>query len=214
MRFKSLYNPRHVYEGWFECYFIRPWVRQYADFEHGETIRDGFLSLLGWLIVTLGFAGLLMGLVGLLGPDVGFMALYIVGGIWLALSLLPLVALLSRMTKGKKGPGQHPKFLGIDILQTVAAALFFIFGLLMMLTTLNSEFLHPDPGTDDEPDTLLFEDEVVEEPIFTYQDNSPSLEAPDSSETAPEDPDLIPADESFDPTIEEPVVETPDSLYF
>ena len=214
MKLRSIYNPPKVYEGWYESYFIRPWVRGYADFNGGETGHDCLMSLLGWLIVTLGLAGVLMGLVGLLGPEVGFACLKIVGILWLIASFIPFCALLKRTFSGKEGKNRTPKFLGIDILQTVASLLFFIFGLLMMITTLNSEVLRGDPGTDETETEVVEEDTVVEEPIFTYQD-APVATATDTVPDTEADPDLIPPDESFDPTIAPaPVEALPDSLYF
>lgn len=202
---KRIYNPKHVYQGWFEAYFIRPWVRLYADFRSSETGRDFLYSLLAWVIISMGLAGLLMGLVGLLGPDVGFTALKIVGSIWGLLSLIPFIALLARTFNGQgdRTP-QKARMLGIDILQIAACLLFFIFGLLMMTTTMHSEILHGDTG-DDEADTTKLEfDSVVEEPIFTYQDTHEVI-VEDSSmieEEQTQDPDMISPEESYDPTID------------
>lgn len=218
MNFKKVVNPSKVYEGWFESYFIRPWFRKYSDFSGGETRRDFLFSLLGWAIVTLGIAGILLGLVGLLGPEIGFPTLEICGGIWIAYSIVPFIALVKRTSNGGDAKQRHPKFLGIDILQVAASMLFFLFGLFIMITTLNSEMLNPDPRMEDEEEVKIEGESIVEEPIFTYQDASTEVKR-DTAMVEPEveDPDMLSPDESFDPTIAtQPDMEKelPDSLYF
>lgn len=224
MNLKEIYNPRKVYEGFFETYFIRPYFHHYADFAGSDAERRTpavmtFLkSLAAWAVATLGIAGILMGLVGLLGPEVGFSALYIVGGIWLALSVTPLLALISRTFVRHTEP-EHPKskMLGIDTMLGVSCLLFFLFGLLMMVTTLNSGGLNPNANMTDEPDTVVAEEEYIkEEPIFTYQDPAPVDSGVDTMSDLTE-PDAIDPDESFDPALatpaEDPAVAS-DSLLF
>lgn len=221
MNIKRIYNTKKVYEGWFEAYFIKPWVEQYADFRSGESVHDMLCSLAGWLIVTMGVAGVLMGMVGLLGPDTGYVILTVGGILWCAASLVPMIALISRASNGNTPNPRHPRMLAVDIMQIAACVLFFIFGILMMITTLHSEVLRGDPGTD-EPDesTKIQMDTVVEEAIFTYQ-NAPVDTAQEVADTLemPEDPDMVDPNESFDPTIaeegttpDEPIPN--DSIYF
>lgn len=131
-------------------------------------------------------------------------------------SFLPL---LSRAFSSKKATPRNPKVLGLDILLFCSSALFFVFGLLMMITTLNSEYLHPDPGTDESEESAVPRDTVVEEAIFTYQN-------PEIKETVTEDtlgelnePDMVDPSESFDPSLEPDAgaavsVAPPDSIYF
>lgn len=220
MNIKKIYNPQRVYEGWYESYLIQPWFRRYADFRDGESGRDCALSLLAWAIATLGLAGLLMGLVGLLGPEVGFICMTVCGCAWIAYSLIPFAALLARTFNGKDAEPRRPRFLGIDTLLTIVCGLFFIFGLLMMITTLNSENLHPDAGYEEIEETAIQQtDTVVEEPIFTYQDTRPDTTAVVDTMSDLTDPDMVAPDESFDPTIatapESPTPEEPnDSIYF
>lgn len=67
MKLKEFYNPKHVYDGWFETYSMGlPYFHHYADFRGRESARSAVMSLLAWLVATLGMAGILMGLVGLL----------------------------------------------------------------------------------------------------------------------------------------------------
>ena len=76
----------------------------------------------------------------------------------------------------------------------------------MMVTTLNSEVLNPNARYVPEGDTVkIDQDYVVEEPIFTYQDEAPAtpVEEKDSLDDITE-PDLATPEESFDPTIEVP----------
>lgn len=220
MDLKSIWTPRRVYEGWFDCYFIRPWIVRYADFHTPISGHGCLMSLLAWLIMTIGLAGLLMGLVGLLGPDTGFACLEIIGIIWLAASVVPFIALMKRAMEGQRRPDEvkvrHPKFLLIDLLQALASILFFVFGLFMMTTTLNSEFLHPDPGIAEEGESVIKEEDVADEPIFTYQSDAPVSVEQEPQQEEP-DPDMVSPEESFDPTIaptELPDEAVPDSLYF
>lgn len=218
MDIKRLYNSKKIYEGWFEAYFILPWINRYADFRNSESRRDCGWSLLAWLVVTLGVIGLLMGLVGLLGPETGFAVMKVVCIIWGALSAIPFIALLARTfnNSGKSTDTAQPRMLGVDMLLIGAAILFFIFGLLMMTTTLNSENLHPDPGSEEiDENAKIPADTVEEEAIFTYQ-NPPADTAAVVDTLA--DPDMLDPDESYDPTLEEgisPDEPLPnDSIYF
>lgn len=209
MKFKEFYNPRQVYDGYFETYFIRPFFHHYADFRTAESARTLLLSLAAWVAVTLGLAGILMGLVGLLGPEVGFAALRVIGIIWLALSLCPLLAMAVRASRREPHDQLSPKFLGVDTLLFTSSLLFFILGLLMMTTTVNSGYLNPNAGMTDEADTSSVElEEVTEVPIFTYQDEAVADTAA-PADTLPDlvEPDLIAPDESFDPTIVTPADE-------
>jgi len=206
MKFKEFYNPRHVYDGFFETYFIRPFFHHFADFKGKETKSSCFMSLLAWLVVTIGIAGIMMGQVGLLGPEVGFSAITIGAIIWGAFSLTPLTALVTRAANGVPEQEQCPRMLGVDTLLAVSCILFFILGLLMMVTTLNSGQLNPNAGMTDESDTVLFEEEYIkEEPIFTYQDELPA-HVDDTVDTLSDmtEPDLADPDESFDPTLSTP----------
>ena len=209
MKFKEIYNPRHVYDGFFESYFIRPFFHHYTDFKGKESGRSCAMSLLAWLVVTLGIAGIMMGQVGLLGPEVGFMALWIAGSIWLAASVVPLMAILTRATHGTPEKPLKPRMLGVDTLLGVSCLLFFLLGMLMMVTTLSSGSLNPNAGYVPEADTAVIEQEYVkEEPIFTYQDEVSTEPEVDSMSDMTE-PDLVEPDESFDPTLV-PAEESPD----
>lgn len=206
MKLKEIYNPKRVYDGWFESYFIRPFFHHYADFRGGESWKTSVMSLLAWVVVTLGIVGILMGLVGLLGPEVGFGALRIVGSLWGVASLVPLASLVVRGARGGDD-GLKPRLLGVDTLLGVSSLLFFVFGLLMMVTTMNSGSLDPNAGVTDEEDSSVVElEEVVEEPIFTYQDEV----RPDTSAVVVDtlgdmtEPDLVAPEESFDPTLAVP----------
>lgn len=210
-KFKNLYDPNVVYEDYFEAYYIRPFIHHYADFNGGETSESALLSLCAWLIMTLGLAGVLMGLVGLLGPEVGFISLAVVGGIWLLLSVVPIAAILVRASKHNESKWNHqPRLLGIDIMMMAVCLLFFIFGLLMMITTLNSEVLDPNAGYVEEDTVKMVEDTVWEEPIFTYQDAAPAMDE-DSLGAETDSIDQM-MEDSFDPTIETEATAVADSL--
>lgn len=212
MKFRQIYDPDKVYEDWFEAYFIRPFFHHYLDLGGYEPARSARLSFATWVLVTLGFSGLLMGLVGLLGIDVGFITLGVVGGLWILASVIPLIGLYLRGRRGELHPWKHnPKFLGVDTFITVVCLLFFIFGLLMMITTVNSETLRPNNGyVPEEESSMIESDTVREEPIFTWQDERP-VET-DSTDILPEDPEAIDPDDSYDPTIETAAPAVADSL--
>ena len=203
MNFKSIYDPKHVYEGFFETYFIRPFIHHYADFNGKDPHKSCGYSLLAWLIITLGLVGVMLGLVGLLGPEVGFATLEVCGGLWLLLSISPILALFSRKkTHSTENDEKRRTFLPIDIVLSSISILFFFLGILMMISTLNSEELTADPGTMEEDTTSLEFEDIVEEPIFTYQDEVPEAVVTDSLEDL-EDPEAIAPEESFDPVINE-----------
>lgn len=216
MKIKQIYNPQQVRQGWFESNFITPWFRRCVDFGGGCSKKSFGLALLAWLIASAGTAGVLMGLVGLLGPEVGFVALEWIGGLWLAYSLLPFAALLKRTFAGPEPDETREPvtgMLGIDWMLTAFAVLFFLFGLLMMTTTLNSETLHAPTGSDEE-ESVIDRDTVVEEAIFTYQNPVVDTAAPAVDTLAvPEDPDMVSPDEGYDPTIE-PDPEKPDTVNY
>ncbi len=194
-----------THTGFFERYFITPFFRRYSDFKGCESGRDAWISVGAWLIVTAGVIGVLLGFVGLLGPEVGFVALGVVGTIWCVGSMCPLAALASRALKGgdeKDGP-RKVNFLGIDKLLSAICILFLIFGLLMMITTLNSGEINMNPGNGDSYDTenpILMQDSIWEEPIFTYQDEAPKEPEKDTMPDLQET-DTVSLDESFDPQI-------------
>lgn len=214
MNFRQFTNPRHTYDGYFESYFIRPFFHRYADFKDGESAKSCILSALAWIIVSLGVAGILLGLIGLIGPEAGITTAITVGILWALFSILPLIALFVRAFNGKPYTEPKPRLLGVDTLLGVSCLLFFIFGLLMMITTLNSETLDPNARYVPEKDSVAVDEQyVVEEPIFTYQDEAVpvSAEEPDSLSDVDE-PDLAPPEESYDPTIEvntDPVLSEP-----
>ena len=202
MKFKDFYNPRHVYDGFFETYFIRPFFHHYADFKGKEAASSCLLSLLAWLVVTLGITGIMMGQVGLLGPEVGFTALVVVTVIWGVFSIVPVISLIARVSNGRPESPLKTRLLGVDTLLAVSSLLFFLLGLLMMLTTLESGSLNPNAGATDEADTTVIHDEYVkEEPIFTYQDEAELSEAEADTLGDIDDPDIVAPEESFDPTL-------------
>lgn len=167
--------------GFFEKYFITPFFREYADFKTPQPRRDAMISLLAWGIVTAGVVGVLLGLVGLLGPEVGFVSLGVVGGLWLLASVYPMAALFVRSKVGSQSLDEvgsqsdevvsRPAVLGIDKMLAAICVLFLIFGILMAVTTLNSGELNMNPrgSGDDSDNPILMQDSVWEEPIFNYQ---------------------------------------------
>lgn len=208
MQFKDIYNPKHVYEGFFETYYIRPFIHKYIDFRGNESFNSLLLSILAWLILTLGIVGIMLGQIGIIGIDGGLQALWIVCGIWLAFSLIPFFALLSRASHGAPKQPIKARMLGIDTLLGVSCLLFFILGLLMMTTTLNSGHLNPNARVYDESDSTDVTDmpRVEEEPIFTYQDETPSntIAIDDSIPTVPEEGDIEEnVEDNYDPTIDQ-----------
>lgn len=204
MNFKEFYNPKHVYEGYFETYFIRPFFHRYVNFSGRESARSCLLSLASWMVVTLGIVGIMMGMVGLVGPEAGASALRTVCIAWGILSVVPIISLVIRTINGSPDKPDSPRLLGIDTMLAVSCILFFVTGILMMTTTLHSGVLNPNAGlVDDTINPILDEEKVIEEPIFTYQDENPTEVVEDTS-VSQEDPDYVDPNESYDPTIETP----------
>lgn len=205
-----------VREGFYEKYFIDPFIRHYADFKTGMSRRDATSSLLAWLVVTAGVFGLLTGLVGLLGADVAFPCLWVIGGLWIAGSTVPLCGLAARSARGSASNEENPekfRMLPVDVMLTVIFILFLILGIPMMTTTLRSENIYIDPnGKNYKSPTALPVDSVVEEAIFNYQqyDIADQEEAPDTLGSL-SDLDTIIGREPAEP---EPEPEHPDSLAF
>ena len=175
MNFKEFYNPKHVYEGYFETYFIRPFFHRYVNFSGRESARSCLLSLASWMVVTLGI-----------------------------LSVVPIISLVVRTINGSPDKPDSPRLLGIDTMLAVSCILFFVTGILMMTTTLHSGVLNPNAGlVDDTINPILDEEKVIEEPIFTYQDENPTEVVEDTS-VSQDDPDYVDPNASYDPTIETP----------
>lgn len=212
-----------LHQGFYEKYFIDPFIRRFSDFKGTAGRRDALYSLLAWVIVTAGIVGILTGLVGILGGEVGFPCLWIIGGLWILASLIPLIALIQRaargMAEGIAGteannttrPGY--KMLTIDIILSVACVLFLIFGIPMMVTTVRSETLEIDPsGISKLPTSKIPTDSVYEEPIFNYQQTDISDEPLDTVASIEEAFDSI--GNIAEPVEEEATREHPDSLAF
>lgn len=214
MNFKEIYNPRYVYEGFFETYFIRPFIHQYFQFQGREAVESCLKSVAAWIIITLGLVGIMLGQIGIIGPDGGIQLAKIIFWIWGGLSVIPFASLISRTVQGAPEHPLKSKILGIDTLLGASCVLFFVLGLMMMITTLDSGILNPNARVVEETDSIPFEEDYVkEEPIFTYQND----EATDQSEiidsmTDINEPYLMEADESYDPTLEQPLDIAVDTL--
>lgn len=196
-----------THTGFFERYFITPFFRRERDFSGEENALSAWRSVLAWLVVTAGVAGALLGFVGLLGPEVGFVCLEVVGVVWICGSALGFAAMISRLSRSGRNEDNREKegklrFLGIDKLLTAVCLLFLVLGFLMMITTLNSGELNMNPrrGGAGEPNPILEQDSIWEEPIFTYQDVKPQEPVKDTL-TDLVDKDTVSLDESFDPEI-------------
>lgn len=194
-----------THTGFFERFFITPFFRRATDFAGEESGRTFGFSAFAWLIVTAGVAGALLGFVGLLGPEVGFVCLEVVGILWLCGSAVGFSAMLTRLSRcsSRKDDGEvRLRFLGIDRLLTAVCALFLVLGFLMMITTLNSGEINMNPrnGGDGSPNPILEQDSIWEEPIFTYQDVAPKEPERDSMTDLVEE-DTVSLDESFDPAV-------------
>lgn len=204
-------------EGFFEKYFISPFFRHYADFTGSASRNDVLYSGVAWLTVTVGLAGVLIGLVGLLGPEVGFVTSIVVGILWIAGSACPFAALFRRLSNSENSDEESgmrkPVFLFIDKAFIAVCGLFLIFGILMMVVTLNSGDINMNPrGSGDYgPNPILEGDSVVEEPIFTYQSEDVEEEHVDTLNDL-SDLDTVSLDESFDPTLNPTAPEDPDTL--
>ncbi len=216
-----------THEGFYERFFIDPFIKKYSDFKGSTPRKEAMYALLTWVVITAGITGILTGLVGLIGREVALPCLWIISGLWILSSIMPISALASRaarynaegnaMATGvaerisdnteKKGY----RILGIDILLTVVCFLFLILGIPMMVTTLRSETVEIDPtGIGKIPSNPIASDSVYEEPIFNYQQTDIS-DLPIEAEIKEETPaDTVKHEEK---PVEVPV-ESPDSLAF
>lgn len=204
-----------IHRGFYERYFISPFFYDFKMFSGKESKRDVLRTLAAWFVATLGIAGLLLGQVGLLGPEIGFATLYMLGGLWLVWSLLSICALLARYSKScseNSHTGEEKTsvvMLGIDKLLSIVCVLFFVLGLLMMITTLNSGELNMSTGTGeyDEDNPILNTDKVQEEAIFNYLNYDETPVAEKDSETVVEDEDTTSVQEIYDPAAVSPVAQ-------
>lgn len=232
MKIKDIYNPRQVYEGYFESYFIRPFFYEYLKFQGHESIGSCVKSFIAWVLITLGIVGIMLGQIGIIGPDGGVQAMQVVCWIWGLYSIVPLLALFSRTSQGAPSKPIKSKMLGIDTLLGVCCLLFFVLGLMMMETTMTKETLNPNAGATSDGDSTSFLDEVVEEEaIFSYEavdapgdakNNNKEENKTNNKENKPAvvidtmkdvtEPDLASPEESFDPTVEKPLELPNDSI--
>lgn len=193
-----------THTGFFERYFITPFFRRATDFNGSQQKGTAGYSALAWLIATAGIIGVLLGLVGLLGPEVGFTSLWIIGGAWIIWSAIGFAALICRFIRNNDDSQSAPNssLLGIDKMLSAICILFLLCGILMTVTTLNSGELNMTPrnGGDGSPNPILEQDSIREEPIFTYQDATPAEPVQDTM-TDLEEKDTVSLDESFDPDI-------------
>ncbi len=208
-----------IQEGFFEKYFITPFFRRIKDFSGKESKGAAGYTVLAWLIATTGITGLLLGLVGLLGPEVGFLCLEIFGALWLCGSAFGFAAMVSRISKTGDGEGTDgrtpkPVWLLIDKLLAGVSVMFLILGILMTVTTLNSGDINVNWRGSGEPTSKSkFEENKIEEvPIFTYQDETPSSDMTEDELTELVDEDTVSLEESFDPTLPSSSTAEPDTL--
>lgn len=90
----------------FEEYFVKPYIRQYADFKSCTGRRAFWLSMLTLLIVNAGITGLVMLIVGLGGMSMGILlAAGIICGLWSLASIVPSIAIgCRRLRDAGKSP--------------------------------------------------------------------------------------------------------------
>lgn len=204
-----------IHRGFYERYFISPFFRDFKNFNGKESRRDVLRTFMAWGVATLGITGVLLGQVGLLGPEVGFATFYTLGGLWLAWSFLSICALLARYSKSGSENGhtgeEKPSvvMLGIDKLLSTVCVLFFVLGLLMMITTLNSGELNMSTGSGeyDEDNPILNRDKVQEEAIFNYLNYDETSVAEKDTATVVEDEDTASVAEIYDPAAVSPVAQ-------
>ena len=207
----------NIQEGFFERYFMNPLFRGVDS--KGRDRRGGLkYVLLAWLIVTLGIVGLLLGLVGLFGPEVGFICLSLYGVVWLIFSGHRFVV-LSRGAgnSGEKGDFEEsvkPVWLLIDKLMVGVSILFLILGILMAVTTLYSGDMDISSKGSGEPSSKMGieRNEVEEEPIFTYQNEAPAVDLAEDEFVEFEEVDTVSLEESYDPSVPVATSEEADTL--
>lgn len=90
----------------FEEYFIKPYIRQYADFKSCTGRKAFWLAVLALLIVNTGVTGLAMLIIGLSGMSMGaLLAAGIICGLWSLAMILPGIAIgCRRLRDAGKSP--------------------------------------------------------------------------------------------------------------
>lgn len=213
---KNIYNPRQVYEGFFDTYFIQPFFRLYFNFRAHESVSTCIKSVIAWVVITLGIVGIMLGQIGIIGPEGGEPMARIVFWIWGIYSVIPMIGLFVRLGNGKPRRPVRSKMLGVDVLLGVTSLLFFVLGLVMRTTVLQNEVLNPNARMTAENDSNpLLNDEVTEE-LYTYTDDNDTKKedkknvvqaVSDSAARANDplkdlnEPDLTTSEESYDPVI-------------
>ena len=230
MKINDIYNPRQVYEGFFDTYFIQPFFRLYFNFKAHESFGTFIKSIIAWVIITLGIIGIMLGQIGIIGPEGGVPMARVVFWIWGIYSVIPMIGLFIRLANGAPEKPVRSRMLGIDVLLGVTSLLFFALGIVMENTVMQNEVLDPNANMSNVIDSNSLLDEVVEEEeLYTYTDDNDSKKDEKKDEkkdnaaapakttnvqqAAPADdplkdldePDLLPAEESFDKSIEKPV---------
>ena len=90
----------------FEEYFVKPYIRQYADFKSCTGRKTFWLAVLALLIVNTGVTGLAMLIIGLSGMSMGaLLAAGIICGLWSLAMILPGIAIgCRRLRDAGKSP--------------------------------------------------------------------------------------------------------------
>lgn len=199
-------------EGFFEKYFINPLIRDFKNKKEEFIPQQSMPFILtAWGLITIGLFGILIGQVGMLGPEVGFAMIYIIVPIWIIASILPLISVIKRARRDpepKKLSAEEyyetikKTMLPLDWILSGAALLFFIFGPIMMESTLRGRNLDILPrGNGDSGVSLLDTDSVYEEPIFNFQVGENEGEQVDTLGSL-EDLDTVSFKDSYDPYVE------------
>ncbi len=199
-------------QGFFEKYFIQPFYRDFRNKATSCPKSTLPLATTAWVIITLGIVGVLIGFIGLLGPETGSICVYVGLGLWLLFTIPAFIALIRRCCNGNEDNSNpvdkyydevRRAMLPIDWMLSGAAVLFFILGPLMMLSTLRGRNMDILPrGAGDGYSQFVDNDSIYEEPIFNYIGESDASDADTLGDIS--DLDTITLEESsFDPTIEE-----------
>lgn len=109
----------------FEEYFIKPYIRQYADFKSCTGRKAFWLAVLALLIVNTGVTGLAMLIIGLSGMSMGaLLAAGIICGLWSLAMILPGIAIGCRRLRDA---GKSPLMYLLSLIPLVGPVILLVF---------------------------------------------------------------------------------------
>lgn len=109
----------------FEEYFVKPYIRQYADFKSCTGRKAFWLAVLALLIVNTGVTGVAMLIIGLSGMSMGaLLAAGIIGALWSLAMIIPGIAICCRRLRDA---GKSPWLYLLGLIPLVGPIILLVF---------------------------------------------------------------------------------------